>query len=106
MPLESMKLVLNDDLSALNEDASHVLNLNERLTRYALYVSQLERSNKELGATVETQMTQIAAGKAEYAEAQEAFGQERAGLVGQVAMAEAQTSDALAKVEVAKAETG
>ena len=35
MPLESMKLVLNDDLSALNEDASHVLNLNERLTRYA-----------------------------------------------------------------------
>ena len=106
MPLESMKLVLNDDLSALNEDASHVLNLNERLTRYALYASQLERSNKELGATVETQMTQIAAGKAEYAEAQEAFGQERAGLVGQVAMAEAQTSDALAKVEVAKAETG
>ena len=32
MPLDSMKLVLNEDLSALNEDASHVLSLNERLT--------------------------------------------------------------------------
>ena len=56
MPLDSMKLVLNEDLSALNEDASHVLSLNERLTRYALYVSQLECSTKELGAQVETYM--------------------------------------------------
>ena len=32
LPLQSMKLVLNEDLGALNEDASHVLDLNERLT--------------------------------------------------------------------------
>ena len=49
----------------INEDASHVLTLNERLTRYALYVSQLERSNKELGAQVETVMAQLAASNTE-----------------------------------------
>ena len=53
LPLQSMKLVLNEDLGALNEDASHVLDLNERLTRYALYVSELERANKELGLSWE-----------------------------------------------------
>ena len=32
MPLDSMKLVLNEDLDSLNEDAGHLLNLNERLS--------------------------------------------------------------------------
>ena len=105
MPLESMKLVLNEDLSALNEDATHVLGLNERLTRYALYVSQLERSNKELGAQVETLMAQLATAKNEFETATLAFNEERAGLLGKVAGAEAQVADSLLKVEAAEKQT-
>ena len=49
VPLNSMKLVPNSDLDALQGDASRVLSLNERLARYVMYVSQLEKSNRELG---------------------------------------------------------
>ena len=104
LPLQSMKLVLNEDLGALNEDASHVLDLNERLTRYALYVSELERANKELGLSWEAQKSEMAQMRVDHAEAQEAFGEERAQLVGQAAVAEAKTSEALAKVESVKVE--
>ena len=48
-----MKLVANEDMSALNEDAGQILTLNERLSRYALYVSQMERSNRDMGTQLE-----------------------------------------------------
>ena len=101
MPLEGMKLVLNEDVDAINEDATHVLTLNERLTRYALYVSQLERSNKELGAQVETMMAALAAEKQAQKDAQLSFDEERGELLGKVAAAEAQTAVALQKVDEA-----
>lgn len=54
----------------LNEDASHVLTLNERLTRYALYVSQLERSNNDMTMQIETLHGQVADAKNDHAETQ------------------------------------
>ena len=78
-----------------------MLTLNERLTRYALYVSQLERSNKELGAQVETMMAALAAEKQAQKDAQLSFDEERGELLGKVAAAEAQTAVALQKVDEA-----
>jgi hypothetical protein len=85
--------------SQLNEDATHVLDLNERLTRYALYVSSLERSNKDLSVQNEVLIKQLDASKAELKDAQDAFSRERSEMVGKVAAAEAQYADVGQQVE-------
>ena len=61
MPLDSMKLVLNEDLDSLNQDTGHLLNLNERLSQYALFVSNLERTSRDQGVSIENYKAQSAA---------------------------------------------
>ena len=104
LPLDTMKLVNNEDLHALNEDAGQILTLNERLGRYALYVSNLERSNKELGMNMENLMSELAALRAEFNEAKAGWGKERGELMAKMGAVEMELADAGLKMEAMKIE--
>ena len=104
LPLDTMKLVNNEDLHALNEDAGQILTLNERLGRYALYVSNLERSNKELGMNMENLMAELAALRAEFEEAKNGWGRERGELMAKLGAMEMELADSNLKVEAMKIE--
>ena len=103
LPLDTMKLVSNEDLSALSEDAGQLLTLNERLGRYALYVSNLERSNKELGSKVESLIVECDGLKVEHEEKRGAWEKEKRGLMEQVASLEMRVSESEIRSEQAEA---
>ena len=102
LPLDTMKLVSNEDLSALNEDAGQLLTLNERLGRYALYVANLERSNKELGVKVESLIVESAGLKVEHEEKRAAWAEEKRALMEQVAALEMRVSESELRIEQAE----
>ena len=99
LPLDTMKLMLNEDLSALSEDAGHILKNNERLGRYALYVSNLERTNKELGVKMENLMAESTRIKADHESEKEEWSAERSQMQQKLVMADMQVAEAKQRQE-------
>ena len=85
LPLQSMKLVLNEDLGALNEDASHVLDLNERLTRLRpTSIASWSVRIKSWASRGRLKRARWPRCESTTRRRRMAFGEERAQLVGQV----------------------
>ena len=106
MPLDTMKLFPNEDFSALDEDAGHVFNLNERLSRYALYVSQLEGNNRSMITQIETLSAQVVVVRQENDDLKKASEAERVALLAKEAAAAALQVDTASKLDAALKEIG
>lgn len=102
VPLQSMKLVPNTDLDALEGDTTRVFGLNERLARYVLYVSQLEKSNRELGEKGDALAASLAAERADSDAAKEAFNAERRELATRAAASDRMHQDSLERIDALK----
>ena len=98
IPLDSMKLVPMSDLVALEGDAQEVFGLNERLAKYVMYVSELERSNKDIKIQLDISKTTVTSLEKEMADSKYQFDEEKRELANEAAAAQMLHNQAQVKV--------